>query len=100
MKIYLDYYWNIWDDAIENLKKYTLYITNNIFQNRKCYFNIKIDKNLQNAAKNYVIDRKIFDGKDINLNNKEKNIEKKDEKDIDLSMADIYLYTVNIIHMW
>lgn len=46
------------------------------------------------------MDRKIFDGKDINLNNKEKNIEKKDEKDIDLSMADIYLYTVNIIHMW
>lgn len=45
------------------------------------------------------MDRKKFDNKDINLNNKEKNIEKKDEKDIDLSMADIYFYTVNIMQM-
>lgn len=32
---YLDYYWNIWEDFVKNLKKYMLYATKNILQIRK-----------------------------------------------------------------
>lgn len=42
---------------------------------------------------------KMIDSKDTNVNNREEDIEKKDEKNIDLLMADIFLHAIAIMHM-
>lgn len=55
---------------------------------------------MQNIAKNYTIKIEIFDYKGINANNKKEDIEEKNKKNIDLSIIDIYSYTVAITHMY
>lgn len=81
------------------MEGYTLYVAKNIFQIRKSQLNAKLDKDLQNTAKNHTIKTKIFDDKNTNLNNWEEDIEKQEENNIDLPMADTYLYTVTITQM-
>lgn len=85
--------------AVESLKEYILYVAKNIFQIWKSWINAKLDKDLQNVAKNHIIEIEMFHSKDINSDDREKNIEEKDKDNIDLPIADIYLYTITIMHM-
>lgn len=81
------------------MEEYTVYAANNIFQIRKNQLDIQLDKNLQNSAKNHTIKTEMFDDKDINVNNREKNIEEKDKKNKNLPIIDIYLHVVTITRM-
>lgn len=53
------------------MEKYVLYIAKNIFQIKKNQLDAKPEKDLQNAAKNYVMETKMFDDKDTNFDNRE-----------------------------
>lgn len=54
---------------------------------------------MQNAAKISSIKMEIFDNKHADTNDREENIGEESEKNLDLSMADFYLYIVVITHM-
>lgn len=81
------------------MEEYTLYTTKNIFQIRKNQLDAKLDRDLQNIAKNYFIEIKIFNSKETNPNNRKKNIEEEDKKNINLPIIDIYLYAIAIMHI-
>lgn len=81
------------------MEKYALYTAKNIFQIRKNQLDAKLDRDLQNATKNYIMETKMFDGKDINFDNGKKDIKKENKDNIDLLAANIYLYTVAITRM-
>lgn len=55
---------------------------------------------MQNVAKNHTMKIEMFDGKDTNANNKEKDIEDENKKNIDLSTTDIYSYIISIMYMY
>lgn len=58
-------------NIFKNLEKYTLCIAKNILQIKKSQLDAKLDKDLQNATKNYVIETKIFNGDDTNFDYRE-----------------------------
>lgn len=78
------------------MKKYILYAIKNILYIRKNHLNIKLDRN---TAKNYIIETKMFDNKDINSNNRKKNIEDKNKKNINLFITDTYSFIIIIMHI-
>ena len=57
---------------------------------------MKFNSNLQNTTKNDRIDAGILVDKHGNIENKEENLEKKNEKDLDLLIGELYLYTIII----
>lgn len=80
------------------MEKYTLYIAKNIFQLRKSQVNIKLDRDLQNMAKKHVMEVNLLDDENVNFENKAKNLEVKDENDINISTTDLYLYVFTQLH--
>lgn len=81
------------------MEEYALYAAKNIFQIKKSQLEAKLDKNLQNAAKNYAMKTKMIDSEDINPNNREKDIEEEDKDNIYVPTADTYSHAVAIMHM-
>lgn len=97
--IYLDYYWNGWEDFVENLEKYILYTTKDIFQIKKSQQDTKLDRDLQNAAKNYIIKAEIFDTDNNSADGIEKDVEKGDEEILDLPIIKLYLDEIIITYI-
>lgn len=52
------------------MKKYILYAAKNISQLRKSQVNIKLNKNMRNAAKKHIIKANLLEKKYINSENK------------------------------
>lgn len=52
LKSYQKYYWGIWESINEDLEKYALYTTKNIRQLKKSLDDLKLDRDLEKAAKN------------------------------------------------
>lgn len=52
------------------MKKYILYTVKNISQLRKSQVNIKLNKNMRNAAKKHIIKANLLEKKDVNSENK------------------------------
>lgn len=96
---YFNYYWNFWKDLVENLEKYTLYAAKNIFQIRKSQENAKLDRDLQNAIKNFIIKPERFDVNNGNTNGIKKDIEKKYGETLDFFIAQLYSYIITKIYM-
>lgn len=82
------------------MEEYVLYATKNILQIRKSQQDTKLDRDLQNVAKNYIIEINIFIDDENNTNDIKENIEKKDGENLDLPMADSYSHTVPIMRMY
>lgn len=66
---------------------------------RKSQLDVKLDKDLQNTAKNHPIKTKIFDSEDISANNRQEDIEEQDKKNINLLILDLYSYITAITYM-
>lgn len=55
---------------------------------------------MQNITKNHVIKTEIFDSDDTNADDIEEDIEEGNEENIDLPMADSFLYAVVIMYIY
>lgn len=98
--IYIDYWWNIWEDTIKRLKKYTYYAIKNILQIKKSQLDIKLDRDLRNAINNHqVVDAKIFDNENNNTNDRKKKGKEEPEDNINMPTTDFYSYIVAITQM-
>ena len=76
-----------------------MYIAKNIFQIKKNQLDAKLDRDLQNTAKNHSTKTDLIEGKEVDVDNRVKKVEKKDDNNINLHTAYLYLHTVTIIHM-
>lgn len=54
---------------------------------------------MQNTAKNHPTEIDLIDGEDVDVDNREKNVEGKDENNINLSTADSYSHAIAIARM-
>lgn len=99
LEIYLDYYWNIWKNVTEGLKKYAFYIAKNLFQIRKSQQDGKLDRDLRNVVKKHLIKIEIFDDDKSQAGNIKEDDKKKDKENIYISTADSYSYAVPIARM-
>lgn len=64
---------------------------------RKVQLNVKVDKNLEKAAKNHNRELKMIDNEDINANNREENIIEKYKKNINFLITNTFLDTFAIM---
>lgn len=64
-----------------------IYTAKNILQIRKCQEDVNLDKNLQNAAKNRLMNMKIYDNDKSQVGNIKEDGEKRDKKDINISIT-------------
>lgn len=100
LKTYLDYCWNIWEDIIEKLEEYVLYITKNILQIRNSQEDAKLCRDLRNAARNHLIDIEIYDGNESQVDNIKEDRDEGDKEDIDVSIMDLFSHAVAMIYMY
>lgn len=100
LEIYQDYYWHIWKDVFKNLKEYILYTAKNTTLSRKSQVNIKLDKNLLNIAKKLAMEANLLKDKNISFENKVEDLRIKDDNNINLSIANLYLYAITIAHKY
>lgn len=91
---------NVWKYFIKSLEKYLLYIAKNIFQRKKSQQNIKLNRNLRNIAKKFIIDIEIFDSNKINSDNIEEDIEEKDKENLELFTTNSYLHMIAITYIY
>ncbi len=100
MGTYIDYYWNIWEDAIEVLEEYTQYTAKHILQIKKSQLDAKLHRDLRNVARNHqAADVEIFNGEDNNDDDREEEGEEELENNIDVPTADSYSHAVAITRM-
>ncbi len=85
-------YWEIRRICIIYCQKY--------FSDQESQLNIKLDRDLRNAANNHQLaSAEIFDSEDNNDDNRKKEGEEELEDNIDIPIADSYSYQVAIIHI-
>lgn len=97
----MDYYWNIWKNAIGGLEEYAQYAAKNILQIKKSQLDAKLDRNLRNVVKNrQTTDVDTFNNEDNNADDREKEGEEEQENDMDLPTADSYSHVVVIIRIY
>lgn len=75
---------------------YALYAAKNIFHLWKSHINAKSEKNLQNTAKKHEIKSNLLRDKNVNSENKAKDLEVKDKDNINMSIAHLYSHEVTI----
>ncbi len=82
------------------MEKYAQYAVKNILQIRKSQLDVKLDRNLRNAASiHQVADVEMFNNEEKNDDDREKEGEEEPEDNIDIPTADSYSHTVAIIHI-
>lgn len=81
------------------MEEYVLYAAKNILQIKKSQQNTKLDRDVQNAIKNHIIEIEIFDSNNTNANNLEEDNGEGDEENIDLPIIDLYSYVIVMTHI-
>ena len=59
LKSYQECCQSIWEDASESLEEYALYTTKNILQLKKSQDDAKLNRNVQEAIKKYIMEKSL-----------------------------------------